>query len=60
MVMVRLLDIPYGDVNDNMHPSLFSDFELQGSKVLTVNGGIFYTYDNMQYANGIEKYLKAI
>ena len=49
-----IIGYPYGDVNDNMHPSLFSDFELQGSKVLTVNGGIFYTYDNMQYANGIE------
>lgn len=49
-----IIGYPFGHANDNMHPSLFSDNQLDGKKVLVVNGGIFYTYDNMQYANGIE------
>ena len=37
-----IIGYPYGHINDNMHPSFFSDQQLNGKKVLAVNGGLFY------------------
>lgn len=43
---------PYGSPTAAQHPSKFND-DL-GYKRITINGGIFYRYDETYYANGIE------